>query len=127
MIDIPEIVKVFQDYQILHLEDAQNFIGQLKHEFNSLNSDEYELIVIRADKPRLSKCMGCSFGSTISAYRYEYKKRYGGNRSKNDYFDIVYTKEFGVIFKIVNDVLVDIGVCNAFLTKEECDELNACR
>ncbi|WP_338357500.1 hypothetical protein [Yeosuana marina] len=124
-IDLDAIARIFKKYKIDHLEDSHDFIGQLKHEFNSLNKEGVEVIFIKKAKPRLSKCMGCSFGHTIRAYTYNYKERYfyPGNKGQ-DFYDVVYRKEFGVLFKVENNILIDMGFCNAFLTKEECNELN---
>ncbi|RBP34221.1 hypothetical protein DFR65_101104 [Oceanihabitans sediminis] len=123
-LDLIKIESIFREYQIYHLDECQNFIGQLKHQFNSLKNDEARVVLLGSSKPRLSKCMGCEFGSSISAYRYEYSKRYYEKESKDAYYDVVYAKEFGVYFNVINNVLVELSVCNAFLTKEECDELN---
>jgi hypothetical protein len=123
-VNLEAIKKVFKDYGIYHLESSQDFIGHLHYQFLALKKDGMELVVLPNAKPRLSKCMGCSFGSTIKAFKYEYKKRHIYGSGKTEYYDVVYEKEFGVLLKIENKILTDIGVCNAFLSEQECKELN---
>jgi hypothetical protein len=123
-VNLEAIKKVLKEYGIYHLESSQDFIGQLHYQFNSLKKEGMEIVLLQNAKPRLSKCMGCSFGSTIKAFRFEYKQRHFLGDGKKDYYDVVYEKEFGVIFKLENKTLTDIGVCNAFLTEHECKELS---
>lgn len=125
-VNLEAVTKLFKDYDIIHLESSQDFIGQLRSQFKSLEEEGVEIILFEKAKPRLSKCIGCSFGSTIKAFTYEYKKRHTYGKRKTEYYDVVYENEFGVLLQIENNVLSDLGVCNAFLTKEECDELKRC-
>ena len=123
-VNLETIKKVFKDYGIYNLESSQDFIGQLHFQFISLKKEGKELVVLQNARPRLSKCMGCSFGSTIKVFKYEYKQRHIFGNGKTEYYDVVYEKEFGVLLKIENKILSDIGICNAFLTEQECKELN---
>lgn len=122
-LNLETIKKVFKDYDIYNLESSQDFIGQLNFQFTSLKKEGKALVVLQNTKPRLSKCMGCSFGSTIKAFKYEYKQRHIFGNEKTEYYDVVYEQEFGVLLKIENKILSDIGICNAFLTEHECREL----
>ena len=125
-VSLEGVTELFKDYDILHLESSQDFIGQLVSHFKSLEEEGVEIVIVNKAMPRFSKCMGCSFGNTVKAFKYEFKKRYVCGNSKTDFYDVVYENEFGVLLQIENNVLSDLGMCNAFLTKEECDKLKRC-
>lgn len=122
-LNLDELEQILKDYGIFHFEPSQDFIGQLRFQLTSLKNEGKKLIALTNTKPRLSKCIGCSFGCTIKAFKYEYQHRVFTNNSNSQHYDVVYENEFGILLKIENKILIDLGVCNAFLTEKECNEL----
>ena len=66
-----------------------------------------------------SKCIACSFGRTVTAYEVFYTKSEDGILSNR----IVYKKRFAINTQIIDGHLADFAWCNAFLSKEEMNEL----
>ena len=54
-LNLATIAEIFKKYKIDHLEDSQDFIGQLHYEFTSLKKEGVEVVLLDNAKPRLSK------------------------------------------------------------------------
>jgi hypothetical protein len=69
---------------------------------------------------RITQCFACFLGKNVIAYEFYYQhKNNEGIQSR-----VIYSREFAVYTEIKNNCLVDFGVCNAFLDRNEKEILD---
>lgn len=99
-------------------EDINDFLERAKEEHKLWYENPLE-VKVNSIEPFNSKCIACSFGKTVKAYKVTY------NQMKDIELPgrIIYERSFAINFEIINQELHDFSWCNVFLNKKEMDEL----
>lgn len=107
-----EIFKVILDFHLTDAPDIDDFLDQAK--VVTKVSDKYQTIVKNVTTFK-TKCIACSFGKAVCGYEIQ--------SAVKDCENIRYTTKTALYFKITDGHLYDFGFCNAFLSKEEANEI----
>lgn len=78
-------------------------------------SDKYETIVKNVTTFQ-TKCIACSFGKKVNGYEIQSVVK--------DCENIRFTTKTALYFDITGGELLDFGWCNAFLSRQEFDQLS---
>jgi hypothetical protein len=115
-VDFISLSAILQKYpfQNINTSEYDEFIEQAKREHDYWHNNPSE-VKIKAVTKFDSKCIACSYGKTVKAYRVEYVKLNDDRLPGR----IVYNKNFALNFEIKDNKLIDFGWCNKFLDREE--------
>jgi len=118
--DFNGIIKLSKNYPFnaIDQEELEEFIERAEYEHKNWFENPLE-IKINSVVAFETKCIACFHGKTIKAYQAEY------NQMKDEKLPgrIIYTKSISIYFEIKNNELFDFGWCNAFLEKNEMEEI----
>ena len=120
-LDFKAIIDFTKNYPFNTIDqnELNDFIDRAEEE----NSNWYEnplCIKINSVEAFDTKCIACSFGKTVKAYRVEY------NQMNDEQLPgvFIYTRSIAINFDIKNNELNDFGWCNMFLEKKDMQEIN---
>lgn len=118
--DFIGLIEILHKYPLkkVNQEEYKDFITQAKREHQFWHENPMEIKIISVESFE-SKCIACSFGKTVKAFSVEFRKM---NDTKLP-GRIVYQKSFALNFEIKDNELIDLGWCNAFLEKEEMNDI----
>jgi len=119
-LDFKGIRNIFKRYPLESFNSTEALKFQLFtfDIYRSMNEDS-KGFVVRKVEAFDSKCIACSFGKTVKAYRVEYTK----NSENTLPYHYIYEQYFAVNFEIKENKLVDFMWCNLFLKQSEMKEL----
>lgn len=111
--------KLFITYDLSFVEDYKEVLSTILSRMESWNNlhKETELLGVKQFD---SKCMFCKIGKTVKAYRWTYKYT-----KDLKYKNIIFGLSIAFYFDFDEDRLIEFGVCNGFLDKEEMNNLNS--
>ena len=114
-IDYVQMERLLIRYGIQDDPECIIFVDTIKDLFENWKIEGGESILVDHTETRVTKCFACFFGKSVTAYEFSYQhKCLLGYESRN-----IYAREFAVFTDIKNNCLVDFGVCNAFLNRDE--------
>lgn len=121
-VDFISFIEIVQKYPFFNLdmEEYNSFIEQAKEEHDYWHNNPLD-IKINLVEEFDSKCIACSFGKIVKAYRVEYVKMKDSILAGQ----LVYEKSFALNFEIKDNELINFGWCNAFLEQQELEAIEA--
>ena len=108
-----EIFKVILDFHLTDAPDIDDFLNQAK--ILTKVSDKYETIV-KSVTTFQTRCIACSFGKAVNGYEIQ--------SAVKDCENLRFIDKTALYFDITGGELLDFGWCNAFLLREDINELN---
>ena len=118
--EVDLFVKLFIKYDLYYNEEYQEVLSLIKHIASDWNKPELGTELIDVSKFD-SKCIFCNIGKKVSGYKWTYFHKLDTiplNR-------IIYASQIAFFFEFENNQLIEFGVCNGYLDKEEIEQLNA--
>lgn len=100
------------------MEDYREVLDTILDRMKSWNDPERETELLSVNQFD-SKCMFCKIGKTVKAYRWTYK-----HTKDLKYKNLIFGQTIAFYFDFDKDRLIEFGVCNGFLDKEEIHNLN---
>ena len=120
MMELDAFTNLFIKYDLSFVEDFGEVFETIKEVMQSWNKPELqtELIeVVQFD----SKCIFCEFGKTVNVYKWTYQHKLASiplNR-------LVYQSQIAFFFDIRDNQLIEYGICNGYLDKEDINLLKS--
>ncbi|SNB23896.1 conserved hypothetical protein [Flavobacterium psychrophilum] len=120
MMELDVFTNLFIKYDLSFVEDFGEVLETIKEVMQSWNKPELqtELIeVVQFD----SKCIFCEFGKTVNVYKWTYQHKLASiplNR-------LVYQSQIAFFFDIRDNQLIEYGICNGYLDKEDINLLKS--
>lgn len=111
---------IFTKYDLSFVEDYEEVLDMIKSIMGSWNKPEQgtELIeIVKFD----SKCLFCEFGKTVKVYKWTYQHKQAiipMNR-------VVYESQIAFFFDFEDNQLIEFGVCNGYLDKNDMNLLKS--
>ena len=106
-------------YDLSFVEEFDEVLDMIKSIMRSWNKPEQgtEIIeIVQFD----SKCIFCEFGKTINVYKWTYQHKQASIPTNR----FVYSSQIAFFFDIKDNQLIEYGVCNGYLDKEDMNLLN---
>ncbi len=114
-IDYYQIEKLLKKFDIHHDPECVIFLENMRNIFEDWKIEGNGSALVDTVGTRITKCYACLLGKNVTAYEFFYQhKGLEGFESR-----IVYGREFALFTETKNGCLIDFGVCNAFLDKED--------
>ena len=113
LFDFIEIYKVILDFNLTNAPDIDDFLSQARVVLKV--SEKYETIV-KSVTPFQTKCIACNYGKTVNGYEIQ--------SAVKGLENLRFINKPALYFDISGGELHDFGWCNAFLSREEVNELN---
>ncbi|WP_323027491.1 hypothetical protein [Gelidibacter japonicus] len=115
VIDYNQIEKLLYRYSIVNDPECIEFLNTIKNIFEDWKIEGSRSVLVDDVGTRVTKCFACFLGKNVIAYEFYYC-----HKSKDGFPSrIVYAREFAIYTEMKDNRLVDFGVCNAFLEKDE--------
>jgi len=111
--------KLFIKYDLSFVEDYQEVLSTILSRMEDWNDPEKETVlldVVQFD----SKCLFCKIGKKVKVYKWTYKHTKGLHAE-----NLRYSQSIAFYFDFQDDQLVEFGVCNGYLDKNDMDLLNS--
>lgn len=112
LFDFIEIYKVILDFNLTNAPDIDDFLSQAR--VVTKVSEKYETIV-KSVTPFQTKCIACNYGKTVNGYEIQ--------SAVKDSENLRFINKTALYFDITCGELYEFGWCNAFLSKEEANEI----
>ena len=117
LLDEKFLAEVVQKFELEQWEDTPEFLEDAYEKFYAWRENEKGLQVNQVEEFN-TRCIACVFGKKVQGYRIFYSvPGPGGSRT-------YYQQEFAVNFQLKEEGLTDFGWCNAFLNKQELEDLD---
>ena len=118
-VDSIPVIKVIHKFNLQHQDKIEDFLDGAHRILDFWKNTEQKIVITKITTHD-SKCIACSFGKTVKVYSMIYQQYIKGD----DGASIIYNREFAINLDIQDEMLMDFGWCNAFLKKEELEELS---
>lgn len=112
--------KLFTKYDLSFIEDYDEVLEMIKSSMAGWNRPKYGTVLLNVTQFD-SKCLFCEFGKTVKVYKWTYQHKKLATPSNSS----EYSSQIAFYFRFEDNRLIDFGVCNAYLDKEEIVQLNA--
>jgi hypothetical protein len=112
--------KLFTKYELIEVEEYKEvlqLIIQIMNSWNNPDQDTRLENVVSFD----SKCLFCNIGKKVTVYKWNYR-HYGAQTPMNR---VVYCKQIAFFFNYEDNQLIEFGVCNGYLDKNDMNLLNS--
>lgn len=119
-LDIQEIESVLTNYQIAQFKDSIDFLEALGPILQGWKREGQGSVVLGSVTTSKSQCIACEIGRNMTVYEFEYKHAYAPVPMNR----IHYSRSFGILMDIRNNILFEIRICNGFLNKSELENLD---
>lgn len=110
--------KLFLKYDLSFIEDYKEVLDTIIAITTAWYDPEKETVILNMDKYD-SKCIFCKIGKTVTVYKWTYKSTKGFCAP-----NIIYSQSIAFYFDFQNNRLIEFGLCNGHLDKEEVINLN---
>lgn len=118
-IDIILVKAVLEKYKIHQFQDSIDFIEALDYCFNGWKKENLESKVYGEVTTSESRCIACEHGKGMIVYGFQFIHASAAIPMNR----VVYGWDFGVLFDIRDEILFEVRVCNAFLNKQEMENI----
>ena len=118
--EVDLFVKLFIKYDLYYIEEYQEVLDLIKHITNDWNKPELGTELIEISKFD-SKCIFCNIGKKVNGYKWTYMHKldtFPRNR-------FVYASQIAFFFDFEDHHLIEFGVCNGYMDKEEIEQITA--
>ena len=113
-------VKLFISYDLYHNEEYREVLNLIKHIVSNWCKPERGTELIEVSKFE-SKCIFCNIGKKVNGYKWTYKHSLETiplNR-------VVYASQIAFFFDFEDNQLIEFGVCNGYLDKNDLNLLHS--
>lgn len=118
-VDSIPVLKVIHKFNLQNHKEIEEFNKGAYRILDFWKNKQQKIIITKITRHD-SKCIACAYGKTVKVFSMIYHQYSHGSDGPS----IIYNKEFAINLDIQNDMLMDFAWCNAFLDKEEVEELN---
>ena len=118
--ELDVFTKLFTKYDLSFVEDYDEVLGMIKSimaSWNKPNQGTELLEVTQFD----SKCLFCEFGKTVKVYKWAYQHKQASIPMNR----VVYQSQIAFFFNYEDNRLIEFGVCNGYLDKNDMNLLNS--
>lgn len=117
LLDEDSLKAVIYKFDLEHLEDSPEFLEDTKEKFR-LSQDTNTDPLIEKIEGFTTRCIVCVYGKKVRGFRIHFSvEGAGGSR-------IHCTREIAINFELRDGRLTDFGWCNAFLNKQDLEDLD---
>ena len=116
LLDPEFLTEVVQRFQLEKLEDTPEFLEDAREKLFSWR--EKKGLLVEEVEEFTTRCIVCVYGKKVKGYRIHYSIP-GPEGSR-----IHYVREIAINYEIHKGHLTDFGWCNAFLNKQELEDLD---
>ncbi len=106
--------KLFTKYDLSFVEDYEAVLEMIKNSMASWNRPHIGTELLKVT-PFDSKCLFCEFGKNVKVYKWTYQHK----QAPIPMNGVVYAKQIAFIFDFEDNQLIEFGVCNGYLDKED--------
>ena len=117
--ELMEVMKVLIKSDIILRKEALEFLEGFSEMMEGWQKKNEGCMVVNEVTTRGSRCIACEYGKDMVVYQFHYKH----SEADEPYNRIVYAYEFGMMYDIQGGILHDLSICNAFLSKNEMQQL----
>jgi hypothetical protein len=111
---------LFTKYDLSFVEDYDEVLGMIKSIMASWNKPNQGTELLEVTRFN-SKCLFCEFGKTVKVYKWTYQHKQAPIPMNR----MVYESQIAFFFDFKDNQLIEFGVCNGYLDKEEIEQVNA--
>ena len=111
--------KLFTKYDLSFVEDYEEVLEMIKNSMASWNRPHKGTELLKVTQFD-SKCLFCEFGKTVKVYKWTYQHK----QAPIPMNGVIYACQIAFFFDCEDNQLIEFGVCNGYLDKEEIDLLN---
>lgn len=118
--ELDVFAKLFTKYDLSFVEDYNDVLGMIKSiiaSWSKPNQGTELLEVTQFD----SKCLFCEFSKTVKVYKWTYQHKQAPIPMNR----VVYESQIAFFFDFEDNQLIEFGVCNGYLDKEDMNLLSA--
>jgi hypothetical protein len=111
---------LFTKYDLSFVEDYEDvldMVNSVMASWNKPNQGTELLEVTQFD----SKCLFCEYGKTVKVYKWTYQHKLAPIPMNR----VLFSSQIAFFFKYEYNQLIEFGVCNGYLDKEEMNLLNS--
>ena len=112
--------KLFTKYDLSFVEDYEEVLEMIKNTMASWNRPHKGTELLKVTQFD-SKCLFCEFGKTVKVYKWTYQHK----QAPTPMNGVIYASQIAFFFDFEDNQLIEFGVCNGYLDKEEMDLLNS--
>ena len=116
--NLEDFVELFNKYDLSFVEDFNDIFETIKEITGRWYKPDLQTELIAIEQFD-SKCIYCEFGKKITVYRWVYY-----HKLNPDIFER-FVSMIGFYFDIKENQLIEYGVCNAFLDKDDINRLDS--
>ena len=112
--------KLFTKYDLSFVEDYEEVLEMIKSSMASWNRPHIGTELLNVTQFD-SKCLFCEFGQKVKVYKWTYQHKklpIPANR-------VQYDSQIAFFFGFEDNQLIEFGVCNGYLDKNDIEQLNA--
>ncbi|MBW4359380.1 hypothetical protein [Flavobacterium taihuense] len=115
-----DFLKLFIKYDLNFIDDFDNMSKQILAILENWHNPIEGTEIIEMEQFD-SKCHFCEYGKNVKVFKWTYQHK----KAPIPINLVVYQKYIAFFLDIKNEQLVDFGLCNGYLKKEEIDELSS--
>ncbi len=120
LLDESFLAETVHKFKLGHLEDSPEFLEDAKEKFQ-FQREDHEKLQVEKVEDFTSRCIVCVYGKKVMGYRIHFSVP-GPGCSR-----IHYAREIAINFELRDGRLTDFGWCNAFLNKQDLEDIeNVC-
>lgn len=120
-LNLHKVKAVLENYQIAHFQDSIDFLEALGPILSKWKKEGQGSVVLGDVTSSKSRCIACEYGRKMTVYTFEFKHANAPTPMNR----VHYSRNFGILLDIRNDILFEIRVCNGFLNKYELEDLSS--
>lgn len=118
-VDSIPVLQVIRKFKLHNHKEIEEFNKGAYRILDFWKNPQKKIIITKITRHD-SKCIACAYGKTVKVFSMIYHQFNYGDQGPS----VIYEKEFAINLDIQNDMLMDFAWCNAFLNKNEVEELN---
>lgn len=113
-------VNLFIKYDLYYIEDYKEVLDLIIVRISNWHKPELGTKLIEVSKFD-SKCIFCNIGKKVSGYKWTYQH----TLEIVPFNRVVYSSRIAFFFEYENNQLIEFGVCNGYLDKNDMNLLNS--
>ena len=118
--DLEDFTTLFDKYDLTFMEEYDDVIEMITNKLSRPNRIKWGTVLLGVTKFD-SQCLFCEIGKTVQVYKSTYQHK----RWRAPLNETIFYSGIAFSFKFEDKRLVEFGVCNKYLEKEEIEQINA--
>lgn len=117
--NLEDFVELFNKYDLSFVEDFNDIFETIKEITGRWYKPDLQTELIGGIEQFDSKCIFCEFGKKVNVYKWTYYHKQAPVKFET------FVSRIGFTFNIKDNQLIEYGVCNAFLDKDDMNRLDS--